>query len=98
KAWSKYKHKQYINDDQIIDRFLSSQEKALKELKAESEELYNEAIQIDLTFLPYLNRGPCCTPPIKDYDSPDGEYKDMTIKYPGETWLKLNEIFILISL
>lgn len=85
KEWARYKHRQYLDDIQTIDRFISSQNKALQELKAESEELYNEAIQIDLTFLPYLNRGPCHTSPIKNYDTPDGEYKDVTFKYPGET-------------
>ncbi|XP_015176445.1 PREDICTED: 39S ribosomal protein L40, mitochondrial [Polistes dominula] len=85
KEWARYKYRQYLDNIQTIDRFISSQNKALQELKAESEELYNEALQIDLTFLPYLNRGPCHTPPIKNYDSPDGEYKDITFKYPGET-------------
>ncbi|XP_046838065.1 39S ribosomal protein L40, mitochondrial isoform X1 [Vespa crabro] len=85
KEWTRYKSKQHKNDIQIIEELILSQNRALKELKAESEELYNEAIQIDLTFLPYLKQGPCHTPPIQNYDSPDGEYIDMTIKYPGET-------------
>ncbi|XP_043492233.1 39S ribosomal protein L40, mitochondrial isoform X2 [Polistes fuscatus] len=45
KEWSRYKQKQYLDDIRTIDRFISSQNKALQELKAESEELYNEAIQ-----------------------------------------------------
>ncbi|KAK2582652.1 hypothetical protein KPH14_004931 [Odynerus spinipes] len=85
KIEKEYKHKQHINDVQTIDKFISSQYKALNELRAESEELYNEAIQIDLSFLPYATKGPYHTPPIENYDSPDGEYIDLTQKYPGET-------------
>ncbi|KAL2717133.1 hypothetical protein V1478_012833 [Vespula squamosa] len=85
KEWTRYKNKQHKNDINTIERLILSQKRALRELKAESEELYNEAIQIDLTFLPYLKQGPCRTPPIQNYDTPDGEYIDITLKYPGET-------------
>ncbi|KAF7408259.1 hypothetical protein HZH66_002796 [Vespula vulgaris] len=85
KEWARYKNIQHKNDIKTIEGLILSQKRALRELKAESEELYNEAIQIDLTFLPYLRQGPCHTPPIKNYDSPDGEYIDITLKYPGET-------------
>lgn len=85
KEWSRYKHKQFMNDMQTIDRFIASQQKALNELRAASEELYNEAIQLDPSFIPYVTKGPVHTPPIENYDSPDGEYIDLTVKYPGET-------------
>lgn len=50
KEWTKYKSKQYMADVQTIDSILYSQQKALDELKAESEELYQEAIQVTCLF------------------------------------------------
>ncbi|XP_035717230.1 39S ribosomal protein L40, mitochondrial-like isoform X2 [Vespa mandarinia] len=46
KEWTRYKTKQHKNDIQTIEELMLSQNRALKELKAESEELYNEAIQV----------------------------------------------------
>ncbi|XP_023296707.2 39S ribosomal protein L40, mitochondrial [Lucilia cuprina] len=74
KQWARYKHEQKIQDFQIIDRLMQSQRKALQELRLESEELYQEAIQPDMSLLPITVKGPVATPPIKDYVSPDGEY------------------------
>lgn len=53
---------------------MQSQRKALQELRLESEELYQEAIQPDMSLLPVTVKGPVTTPPIQNYDSPDGEY------------------------
>uniref|UniRef100_A0A1L8EGU6 Large ribosomal subunit protein mL40 n=1 Tax=Haematobia irritans TaxID=7368 RepID=A0A1L8EGU6_HAEIR len=74
KQWSRYKHEQKMNDFQIIDRLMRSQNKALEELRMESEELYQEAIQPDMSLLPVKVKGPVATPPIQGYVSPDGEY------------------------
>ncbi|KAM7360358.1 mitochondrial ribosomal protein L40 [Cochliomyia hominivorax] len=74
KQWARYKHEQKLQDFQIIDRLMQSQRKALQELRLESEELYQEAIQPDMSLLPVTVKGPVGTPPIKDYISPDGEY------------------------
>lgn len=74
KQWSRYKHEQKLEDFQIMDRLMQSQSKALEELRLESEELYQEAIQPDMTLLPIKVKGPVATPPIQDYVSPDGEY------------------------
>ncbi|EFN83438.1 39S ribosomal protein L40, mitochondrial [Harpegnathos saltator] len=84
KEWNRYKNNQYLADFQTIDSMLYSQQKALDELRAESEELYQEAIQVDLAFLPYVVKGPLKTPPIENYNSPDGEYVNTTRKYEGE--------------
>ncbi|XP_014485753.1 PREDICTED: 39S ribosomal protein L40, mitochondrial [Dinoponera quadriceps] len=84
KEWSRYKNSQYLADIQIIDSMLYSQQKALDELRAESEELYQEAIQVDLALLPYVTKGPSKTPPIENYDNPDGEYVNTTRRYVGE--------------
>lgn len=46
KDWNKYKTKQHLAMVQAIDSIIYSQQKALDELRAESEELYQEAIQV----------------------------------------------------
>lgn len=46
KEWTRYKTQQHFIDIQIIDSIFYSQQKALDELRAESEELYQEAIQV----------------------------------------------------
>lgn len=46
KEWNRYKTKQNLADTQKIDIILYSQQRALDELRAESEELYQEAIQV----------------------------------------------------
>jgi predicted membrane-bound dolichyl-phosphate-mannose-protein mannosyltransferase len=38
-------------------------------------------LQINPTQLPFTVRGPVKTPPIKGYDSPDGEYSDVSKKW-----------------
>lgn len=84
KEWNRYKTKQHLADTQAIDSILYSQQKALDELRAESEDLYQEAIQLDLALLPHTAKGPVKTPAIKNYDSPDGEYTNTTRKFDGE--------------
>lgn len=74
KRWTLYKHEQRLADFQIMDRLVQSQFKALEELRSESEQLYQEAIQPDVSLLPYKAKGPVATPPIENYDSPDGDY------------------------
>lgn len=81
KDWTRYKRKQHLKDMQMIDRLMFAQQKALDELRQESEELYQAAIQINPTLLPFTVRGPVKTPPIKGYDSPDGEYTDVSKKW-----------------
>ncbi|XP_076283924.1 mitochondrial ribosomal protein L40 [Lasioglossum baleicum] len=84
KEWTKYKQDQWIRDTRTIESIMASQERALTELKAVSEYLYEKAIEIDESYLPYTTSGPLNTPPIQNYDSPDGVYTDITIKYDGE--------------
>lgn len=84
KEWTKYKMQQHLGDIQAIDSIFYSQQRALDELRAESEELYQEAIQPDLALLPYKAKGPLKTAPIENYNSPDGEYINTTRKFEGE--------------
>lgn len=36
---------------------------------------------MDQTILPFQAKGPVATPAIKDYDSPDGDYNDISKKW-----------------
>lgn len=81
KEWTKYKREQRLQDIQMIDRVVFSQQKALDELRKESEDLYQEAIQLDLNLIPFEVNGPVRTAPIKNYESPDGEYLDISKKW-----------------
>ncbi|XP_076638277.1 mitochondrial ribosomal protein L40 [Colletes latitarsis] len=85
KEWSKYKQNEWKKDVNVMESIMLSQEKALNELKAASEELYKKAIEIDDSFLPYSAVGPVHNPSINNYDSPDGVYTNITVKYAGET-------------
>nr|CAD7397220.1 unnamed protein product [Timema poppensis] len=81
KEWCRYRYKMHLQDLQLIDRILFSQQRALDELREESEDLYQAAIQIDPKLIPFKACGPVRTPPIKDYESPDGEYIDVSKKW-----------------
>lgn len=63
-----------IEFHRICLQALQSQKKALAELRNESEELYQAAIQPDDNLSPYTVKGPVHTPPIKNYDAP-AEYR-----------------------
>ncbi|XP_031618563.1 39S ribosomal protein L40, mitochondrial [Contarinia nasturtii] len=81
KDWTRYKRQQNLELNQICKQIFESQNKALQELRLESEVLYQAAIQPDENLLPVTLKGPVNTPPIKNYDSPDGEYKDVSKKW-----------------
>jgi len=51
KEWTRYKTQQHLNNVQTIDSIFYSQQKALDELRAESEQLYQEAIQVIILFI-----------------------------------------------
>ena len=44
--WAKHKHRQHQQEITFISRALKSQENALAQLKAESEHLHEQAIQV----------------------------------------------------
>lgn len=46
KRWAQYKREQHLKDIKMLDRITYSQQRALDELRKESEELYLEAIQV----------------------------------------------------
>lgn len=81
KTWTKYKHTEHFFNLQVINDLEYSQQRALDELREVSEELYQAAIEINESFLPYQLTGPVETPPIENYESPDGEYLDISKKW-----------------
>lgn len=46
KEWTRFRHQQALADLKTIDRLAHTQTKALDELRLESEELYQKAIQV----------------------------------------------------
>ncbi|KAL1501064.1 hypothetical protein ABEB36_006462 [Hypothenemus hampei] len=81
KKWANFKRLQLLSDLQMIDRIIYTQQKALDELKNESEELYQEAIQMDFHMIPFKTMGPVETRSIENYDALDGEYQDVSKKW-----------------
>ncbi|XP_045623089.2 large ribosomal subunit protein mL40 [Procambarus clarkii] len=81
KKWANYKYQQHLTEVTMIERITSSRDRALEELRLESEDLWFEAIQLDQTLLPFKVKGPVQTPPVKDYNAPDGDYFDKTTKW-----------------
>lgn len=49
KQWANYKREQHLSNIKMLDRIAFAQQQALDELRNESEELYQEAIQVNLT-------------------------------------------------
>ncbi|XP_052756587.1 39S ribosomal protein L40, mitochondrial isoform X2 [Galleria mellonella] len=81
KEWTRYKRDEYVAHVAQIDRIMAAQRRALDRLYEESEDLYNEAVMPDLQLVPFSTSGPVATPPIKGYDTPDGEYIDISKKW-----------------
>lgn len=73
-----------LNDFKILDKMVVAQTKALNELRFESEELYQQAIQPDMEMIPFVAKGPVNTPPNKSYAFVDGDYNNVTKLYDGE--------------
>lgn len=48
KKWTVFKMQQHLHDVQMLDKIMFSQQKALDQLKQESNELYEAAIQVML--------------------------------------------------
>ncbi|XP_023242876.1 39S ribosomal protein L40, mitochondrial-like [Centruroides sculpturatus] len=81
KEWHKYKKEQFENELNMLDRIMMAQENALLELKNESEDLYQAALQLDTQFIPFMVKGPTATPPNANYEPPNGVYVDTTKRY-----------------
>ncbi|CRL07023.1 CLUMA_CG019971, isoform A [Clunio marinus] len=82
--WAHYRLQESLKDLKIVDKMMNAQMKALQELRFESEELYQHAIQPDIDMIPFVAKGPVETPPKPDYEYIDGDYNDVTRVYDGE--------------
>lgn len=81
KEWSRYKRTQHQTEMDVIQEALEAQRQALDELKLESEELYKAAVSPDTDVFPFQHEGPCYTPPITNYEAPEGKFNDITRVY-----------------
>lgn len=81
KEWSRYKRTQHQTEMDVIQEALEAQRQALEELKLESEELYKAAVSPDTDIFPFQHEGPCYTPPITNYEAPEGKYNNITRVY-----------------
>uniref|UniRef100_UPI00398ED4C0 large ribosomal subunit protein mL40 n=1 Tax=Pristiophorus japonicus TaxID=55135 RepID=UPI00398ED4C0 len=81
KEWSRYKKKEHKQEAEMIQSMMEAQQQALKELRLESEELYQAAVKRDQGLFPLELQGTSFAPPIADYQAPDGKYRDITKVY-----------------
>ncbi|NWW43296.1 RM40 protein, partial [Pedionomus torquatus] len=81
KKWSLFKQNQDKAEKAAIRVLVEAQEEALRELRLESEELYQAAIQRDQGLFPFEREGPDYTPPLPGYDPPEGKCVDITKVY-----------------
>jgi len=81
KEWCRYRFDQVVSEVRLFQRIQKSQEKALAQLRLESEELYWAAVEVDEQLLPYTAKGPVNSPPFDTYQMPDGDYTDITQKW-----------------
>ncbi|GAU92348.1 hypothetical protein RvY_04441 [Ramazzottius varieornatus] len=81
KSWTRYKGYQYLAEQDKLTTMMLSQQTALRELRAESEDLFQQAVSLEGLSLPFTLKGPVFTPPKPDYVSPDGDYVDISRKW-----------------
>ncbi|XP_062943589.1 large ribosomal subunit protein mL40 [Cynocephalus volans] len=81
KRWSLYKQREHEMERDAIRVMLEAQQEALQELRLESPELHTEAIKRDPSLFPFERKGPDYTPPVSNYQPPEGRYNDTTKVY-----------------
>ncbi|XP_054325231.1 large ribosomal subunit protein mL40 [Pongo pygmaeus] len=81
KKWSLYKQQEHKMERDTIRAMLEAQQEALEELRLESPKLHAEAIKRDPNLFPFEKEGPHYTPPIPNYQPPEGRYNDITKVY-----------------
>ncbi|XP_010142679.1 PREDICTED: 39S ribosomal protein L40, mitochondrial, partial [Buceros rhinoceros silvestris] len=81
KRWGLFKQKQDKAEKKAIQSLVEAQQEALKELRLESEELYQAAVRRDEGLFPFERDGPNYTPPLPGYDAPEGKCVDITKVY-----------------
>ncbi|XP_070618958.1 large ribosomal subunit protein mL40 [Erythrolamprus reginae] len=81
KKWAAYKQRQDAAEMDAIKTLMAAQEQALRELRLESEELYQAAILRDDCLFPFDRQEPLHTPPQAAYEAPEGKCNDLTRTY-----------------
>lgn len=81
KKWSLYKQQEHEMERNAIRSMLKAQQEALQELQLTSPELHMEAIKRDPSLFPFEREGPDYTPPVSNYQPPEGRYHDITKVY-----------------
>lgn len=80
KDWARYSSARHMKELKEIDTVILAQKAALEELRLADQELYRQALEPDLSLIPYTAKGPCFTPVIPDYLQ-DGEHQDVTKRF-----------------
>nr|XP_020661119.1 39S ribosomal protein L40, mitochondrial [Pogona vitticeps] len=81
KKWTSYKHQQHKAEMETIRSLMDAQAQALEELRLESEELYQAATRCDGRLFPFERQEPVYSPPLPDYEAPEGKCVDVTKVY-----------------
>lgn len=81
KEWTVFKLAQHQAEMAAIKGAMEAQRQALEELRLESEELYQAALAPDPGLFPFTQQGPSYTPPLENYEPPEGTYHDKTKVY-----------------
>nr|XP_005903339.1 PREDICTED: 39S ribosomal protein L40, mitochondrial [Bos mutus] len=81
KKWSLYKQREHELERAAIASLLEAQREALQELELTAPELHAEATKRDPSLFPFERQGPDYTPPIANYQPPEGRYQDITKVY-----------------
>lgn len=71
KEWTRYLMRKHIDDLRVLRDKVKSRNDALRELKKESDLLYQEALKVDKSIFPLILSGPMDTPPLDGYEPPD---------------------------
>ncbi|XP_069115945.1 large ribosomal subunit protein mL40-like [Argopecten irradians] len=79
--WELYCKEFSTKQTHLIQSRLRSQQQALAELRLESEDLYQKAIEIDENMYNFKVKRLTETPAVPDFEPVDGEYNDVSIKY-----------------
>ncbi|XP_051829163.1 39S ribosomal protein L40, mitochondrial [Antechinus flavipes] len=81
KRWAFYKQQEQEAEREKIASMLEAQQEALRELRLESEQLYQAAARRDQGLFPFEKEGPSYTPATPGYQAPEGKYNDVTKVY-----------------
>ena len=73
KEWSRYCMERHKQDLQYLYGLLASRNRALRELKNTSPDLYQQALELNPVLFPFECQGPTETPPLPGYKPPDPE-------------------------